>query len=230
MPSALDQLNKLRPVTFTWIDPTKPQGTNIGFIAQEVKEVFPQFVTQNDDYYGVDYAGLITPTIKAVQELNLKVDLATSLDPAREGSLATLISQFLENALNGIQSIFVNRVNTKELCLDDVCVTRDQLQKVLNQANVQAAIPATGATTNTTNNTTTTTDATSTTPTADTTTTSTATDTTSTPTNPVTPPAAPATDTTTTTPVDPTTPFSTSVSDAPIITPPVDAQSITVTQ
>ena len=230
LPSALDQLNKLRPVTFTWIDPTKPQGTNIGFIAQEVKEVFPQFVTQNDDYYGVDYAGLITPTIKAVQELNLKVDLATSLDPAREGSLATLISQFLENALNGIQSIFVNRVNTKELCLDDVCVTRDQLQKVLNQANVQAAIPATDATTNTTNNTTTTTDATSTTPTADTTTTSTATDTTSTPTNPVTPPAAPATDTTTTTPVDPTTPFSTSVSDAPIITPPVDAQSITVTQ
>ena len=224
LPSAIEQIAKLRPVTFTWIDPSKPQGTNIGFIAQEVKEIFPQFVTQNGDYYGVDYAGLITPTIKAVQELNLKVDLATSLDPAREGSLATLIRTFLENALNGIQSIFVNRVNTKQLCLDDVCVTRDQLQKVLNQANVQSALPATDTTAPATSPVTPTagtSDATSTTTTDATAPVSPTTTDASTPATTPVDPGAPITDATTSPIVPPTTPS---------ITPPTDAQSVTVTQ
>jgi hypothetical protein len=49
---ALDQLLRLRGVTFDWKEPAKHHGqteTQIGMIAQEVEAVFPQWVTQSDE-------------------------------------------------------------------------------------------------------------------------------------------------------------------------------------
>ena len=140
--SALDEINKLRPVTFKWLDPKKDQSTNIGFIAQEVQQIFPQFVgSTGDGYLGVNYAALITPTIKAVQELSLKLTDATSLDTTKPTTLGSLVTKFLSDAMNGIQQIFAKQVTTDELCIKDVCLTKDELQKVLNQANVISADP-----------------------------------------------------------------------------------------
>jgi hypothetical protein len=46
--NALDKINKLNPVTFEWINPEEHNNQyNIGgFIAQEIKEIFPQFVNE----------------------------------------------------------------------------------------------------------------------------------------------------------------------------------------
>jgi hypothetical protein len=46
--NALDKINKLNPVTFEWINPEEHNNQyNIGgFIAQEIKEIFPQFINE----------------------------------------------------------------------------------------------------------------------------------------------------------------------------------------
>ena len=141
--SALAEINQLRPVTYNWIDPRYADANNIGFIAQEMQRVYPEFVNVVDPktgYLGINYAGLVTPIVKAIQEIDIKLEPLTSIDPNQDGSLASLIRSYLANALNGIQDIFAARVQTKELCIDDVCVTKTELQQVLNQANVQSAI------------------------------------------------------------------------------------------
>jgi hypothetical protein len=51
---ALDRLMKLRPVTYEYKEPEKVHqfsGTQIGFNAQEVEEIFPEWVTENQDGY-----------------------------------------------------------------------------------------------------------------------------------------------------------------------------------
>ena len=145
LPSELANIDALRPVNYNWIDPTSPTETEIGFLAQDVQAIYPQFVHEvGNGYLGIDYASLITPAIKAIQELDMKVEPLSSLDVSNDDSLAGLIRQYLENALNGIGTIFVGKVQTNELCLQDVCVTKDQLQTLLNNAGASSAADNTG--------------------------------------------------------------------------------------
>ncbi len=76
---ALDKVLALNPVNFTW----KKSGTHdIGFIAQEVKDVIPEVVAQDSNgYYSVNYARLVAPAIAAIQEQNKMITANTrSLD------------------------------------------------------------------------------------------------------------------------------------------------------
>jgi hypothetical protein len=140
--SALDRINQLRPVEFNWNnDPTG--NKSIGFIAQEIQKIYPQFVSVVDPatgYLGVNYQSLVTPIIKSIQEMDLKLETLKSLDQTKDNSLASLIKKYLSDSLNGIGTIFTNRVQTKELCIEDTCVTKSQLQQLLNQANVQPVV------------------------------------------------------------------------------------------
>ena len=80
---ALNDLSKIRAVTYNWADPGKDQNQQVGVIAQEVQRVFPQLVGsataafkgERDRYLTVDYAGLVSPLIGAVNELNRRVSL-----------------------------------------------------------------------------------------------------------------------------------------------------------
>ena len=47
-----------------------------GVLAQEVKDVLPEIVTYDKerDVYGVQYLGMLLPTVKAVQELKTEKD------------------------------------------------------------------------------------------------------------------------------------------------------------
>jgi hypothetical protein len=68
----LDAVLKLRPVTFHWKDKKsdKALGQRLGFIAQEVKPVFPEVVGVGPDkMMNLAYSDLIVPLVKAVQEL-----------------------------------------------------------------------------------------------------------------------------------------------------------------
>jgi hypothetical protein len=73
--SAVDKLTTLNPVIFSWkSDDTNKE--NIGLIAQDVKEVFPQVIDTNEDgFLGVRYVELIPVLVKAIQELSAKVTL-----------------------------------------------------------------------------------------------------------------------------------------------------------
>lgn len=69
--STLDKVLALRPVSYTLKDPTAT-GTQIGFIAQEVESLFPEFVTPatgSDGYYSMIYDRFGVVAIRALQEL-----------------------------------------------------------------------------------------------------------------------------------------------------------------
>ncbi|MCP1383060.1 tail fiber domain-containing protein [Runella salmonicolor] len=78
--SVLEQVMRLRPARYQMIDSNPNATESIGFIAQELKEVFPEVVdvrlmpTTNGaageiaDLHGVDYSHLSVVAIKAIQE------------------------------------------------------------------------------------------------------------------------------------------------------------------
>ena len=75
--SALSNVLQLRPVTFNWIDPHQDNGKEqIGFIAQEVRKVVPDLVSENASttLLSVDYARVTPLLVGSVQELNAKIE------------------------------------------------------------------------------------------------------------------------------------------------------------
>ena len=68
----LEVINELNPVAYNW----KADGkADEGLIAQEVEKLVPNAVSQNEEeYYQMDYSKLVTPLIKAVQELSNEVN------------------------------------------------------------------------------------------------------------------------------------------------------------
>ena len=63
--------------TVAWCDESSPVMKNIhyGLIAQELKEIYPDLVIENQDgYLGVNYLEIIPILIRSVQELNAKVE------------------------------------------------------------------------------------------------------------------------------------------------------------
>jgi hypothetical protein len=73
--NALDRVVQLRGVSFNWKRDQFPRQrfsdeNQVGLIAQEVKEVFPQVVSEdNDGYYNIDYTKLTPLLIEAIKEL-----------------------------------------------------------------------------------------------------------------------------------------------------------------
>lgn len=77
---SLQKINDLKPVEFDWI--ADGSHVNAGFVAQDVQQVFPEFVVENmadegqEQRYGLTggmTGGIIAHLVKAIQELNAKV-------------------------------------------------------------------------------------------------------------------------------------------------------------
>lgn len=72
---ALDRVMQLRGVTFRWTDPSRGTGPQIGVIAQEVEQVFPELVSADSaGYKSVAYDRLAAPLIEAVKALKAEND------------------------------------------------------------------------------------------------------------------------------------------------------------
>jgi hypothetical protein len=80
--SSLDKIDKLNPVEFDW----KKSGEHIdaGFIAQEVENIFPEYVVENISNEGEDErkgltgglsSGIVAHLVKSIQELTAKVEM-----------------------------------------------------------------------------------------------------------------------------------------------------------
>jgi len=94
---SLDKVLALKPVSFDWI--SNSEHTPAGFIAQDVKEVFPEFVVENmanegsEQRYGLTGGlnnGVTAHLVKAIQELN--ANLVAELQSVRQ-RLAALESK-----------------------------------------------------------------------------------------------------------------------------------------
>jgi hypothetical protein len=73
IPSALDKLDLIRGVTYTRTDRDDKERRYAGVIAQEIEQVLPEAIFENEDYKSVDYNATIALLIQAVKELTNKV-------------------------------------------------------------------------------------------------------------------------------------------------------------
>jgi len=84
---ALEKVSKLRGVSFEWRQDEYPEqkfssAGQIGLIAQEVRDIVPEIVSETDDgYYNVDYTKLTPLLIEAIKELKAEnEELRSRLD------------------------------------------------------------------------------------------------------------------------------------------------------
>jgi hypothetical protein len=147
--SSLSLIDALNPVTFNWIDPDKGPTPQLGFIAQQVQQVFPDLIATTsataltpDGTLGLNYIGLISPIVAAIQALDHEVNALTST-----------VSGFADNVVSAhitATTIDANMVTAANLCVKKsdgtpVCVTGDQLSALLGQQSISAPLPQTAS-------------------------------------------------------------------------------------
>ena len=138
--SSLSLIDGLNPVTFEWINPDEGSTPQLGFIAQQVQQVFPDLISTTsataltpDGTLGLNYIGLISPIVSAIQALSSEVS-----------SLITEVQGFAESFSSKTITA------TTQLCVSDgpsdpspVCVTKAQLGALLSsQSGSQSSSPA----------------------------------------------------------------------------------------
>ena len=144
----LDKLLGLRPVSFDW----KSTGDGaLGFIAQEVDEIFPELVGSNSDgTLGLYTTQFIPALAKAIQEQQLEIDgLSSATESAQlveiEESVGVLEGLVVEirGWIEELQSkwealadsLTTKKVNTEELCVgepeDKTCLNQDQVDQLM---------------------------------------------------------------------------------------------------
>jgi hypothetical protein len=165
IPDALARLSKLRGVNYQWKDPAD-STLRYGFIAQEMQQVFPEFVHEDTrGYLMVDTMGLTPVIVESIKALDLKLadlEQRTNKNTARSGVLSTLT-----DATSRVASVFEalgvhihegvlaakRLVASDELCVGDTCVNQEELQQLLDLAHereqqMPTGTPATSDTAN----------------------------------------------------------------------------------
>jgi hypothetical protein len=70
----LDAILKLKPTLYNMISQSDHEAKELGFIAQEVKEVIEQAFVENGEFIGLNYQPIVATLVKAIQELNTKIE------------------------------------------------------------------------------------------------------------------------------------------------------------
>ncbi len=103
--SAVETLNKLRPVTYHWIDERLPKNLRYGFIAQEIEKVLPELVDVGTDTMktlAVNYEDIIPILTLAIQEQQKEIETlkagntSSSENAALKNEIAELRKMLLE--------------------------------------------------------------------------------------------------------------------------------------
>jgi hypothetical protein len=128
--SSLTAIEQLNPVSYFRID-QPGTGGNLGFIAQQVQQVFPQLVSTTsptaftpDGTLTLNYEGLIAPIVSALQEI-------TSIS----GDFGNNLIAWFANVGNGITDFFAENGHfSNELCVGSTRVTSAQFQAMVAAA------------------------------------------------------------------------------------------------
>ena len=104
--NTLDALDKVRTVTYHWKDPAAGTAEQVGYLAQDLQQYFPDLVTTApNNTLSVNYAQMTPIIVEAVRELDMKVDNISSLN-ASDTSIADQIGAFLssesDKIINGV--------------------------------------------------------------------------------------------------------------------------------
>ncbi|HYC34564.1 MAG TPA: tail fiber domain-containing protein, partial [Candidatus Paceibacterota bacterium] len=120
----LEQVMHMRPVSFIYDEDVSPndQSLHLGFIAEEIDLINKDLVAYNEDgsVQSVKYNEFVPVIVKAIQELTKKVE--------------DLISSLADKVV-AIKEVVPGRLRIKdEVCVDEVCVTKDQFKALLIEA------------------------------------------------------------------------------------------------
>jgi len=75
IPNALEKVEKMRGVNFEWIDTENhPKGLQVGFIAQELKDVLPEVVDKKGEYYSVQESSITAVLVEAIKEQQKEIE------------------------------------------------------------------------------------------------------------------------------------------------------------
>ena len=143
----LNAVMALRPVSFKL---NSNEEDHIGFIAEEVNLVDPRLVFYDSGTTvprGVRYEEVTALLAKAIQEQQIRIQALESGSSGSGGgggiSFASVLSSLealgtkITDGLLSVKNLLADQVTTKKLCLEEVCVTKVQLQTLLQNANIQ---------------------------------------------------------------------------------------------
>jgi hypothetical protein len=84
--SPLEQLQNINGYTYNWLDKNRDTSMQVGVLAQEVQQIYPQLVHQNEKgELSVNYMGLVPVLIEAIKEQNKKLeDLQKQMEEQRK--------------------------------------------------------------------------------------------------------------------------------------------------
>ncbi len=141
----LATLTQLQPVSYLFNE-NMQMGNEVhyGFISEEVNIVNKAFATHdnNNNPYGLDTNAILAVTVNAVKELNLKVSDLSSLDTSSATSLGSLMKNFLSNEIININEATMNKIRINgDVCVDDICVTKEQFKQILINGGGVSNIP-----------------------------------------------------------------------------------------
>jgi hypothetical protein len=77
--NSLQRIQKLNGYTYNWIDKTKDQNKQIGFLAQEIQKEFPELTTEikqenGEINIGVNYTNMIPVLLEAIKEQQKQIE------------------------------------------------------------------------------------------------------------------------------------------------------------
>jgi hypothetical protein len=141
----LDKIINLKTVTYNWIsgDTTTQQ---VGFLAQNLEQYFPQLVTTDAAGYKSVYYSQMTPVlVEAIREMDLHITGLENNEKPNKWRDA-LIAWF-GNISNGITDFFTKTSHTETLCVgtkdNETCINKTQLDSLLNGGSVTVQGPST---------------------------------------------------------------------------------------
>ncbi|KKP98831.1 MAG: hypothetical protein US08_C0006G0001, partial [Candidatus Nomurabacteria bacterium GW2011_GWF2_36_19] len=139
--SVLERINSLTPVNYNWKSEIDGDSKHVGFIAQEMEQLFPDLVSTDEKtgLKSISYSSLTPYLVKAVQEMNLMMidinsfkpeDIENDTNPWR-----VAITSWLGNATNKITRIFTGEVCLTDETGDTECINKDELRSLKTLIN-----------------------------------------------------------------------------------------------
>jgi hypothetical protein len=139
----LSKLIQLRTVTYT-LNSDDTHRTQVGFLAQDMQQYFPELVgTKSDGYLGVYYAQVTPVLVEGLKELNLKITDIENFATAENKTFVNNLIAWLGDAANGIGDLFSKTSHTETLCVgsngDETCITKTELDKLISNESVSSS-------------------------------------------------------------------------------------------
>jgi hypothetical protein len=143
--SVLNNISKLSAVTYRW-DGQDDGFKQYGFVAQDVEDVYPEFVSEGPDgYKKLSYSSFIPVALEGIKQLDIRLDeiegATTTVKQLTQNEsfvqkVATTMADLFAKGKKQFQTLVASeRVKTPELCVGSTCLTETQLKKVLAKTN-----------------------------------------------------------------------------------------------